>query len=249
MRIASTSLIRSLINKGTRLDGRKFLEYRKINSKVNIISKAEGSCYVEMGDTKVVVGIKFYIMEPYPDTPDEGGLVVSLNYVPIVFQDLEQNIDIEFSRIIDRSIRESKMINMKDFCISKGKRAIHIFVDGYIINHDGNLVDALNLAAVKALKSTNLPKVEDGKIIQTEKKLKLSSLPVTVTISKLEDKYLVDLNRIEEKAVDYSLAVSFLSENEICAMQKMGIGGIKSTELKKLIEIGKEKQAELRRFL
>ncbi len=249
MRISSPNLVKNLVSKGTRLEGRDFLEYRNIKAELNPVDKAEGSCYVEMGDTKVIVGVKFGVMEPYPDTPNEGGLVVSLNYVPIVFQDLEKNIDIEFSRVIDRSIRESNMLNMEDFCVTKGEKAIQVFIDGYVLNYDGNLVDALNLAAVKALKNTKMPKIEKGEIVLTDQNIKLNHLPIMVTISSIEGNYMVDLNKTEEKAIDYSFIVSFLNENETCAMQKMGTGGIKSSELKKLMEIGKEKQKELRKFL
>jgi exosome complex component RRP42 len=159
MRLPSAELVKDLISKDSRVDSRKFLEYREIKCEVGVIQKAEGSCYVSIGDTKVIVGIKFDLMEPYEDTPDEGGLVVTLNYVPIVFQDSNQNVDIEYSRILDRSIRESEMINLNEFCKVPGKEAIQIYIDCYIINHDGNLLDALNLAAVKALSNTNMPKI------------------------------------------------------------------------------------------
>jgi len=249
MRISSPDLVRTLISKGTRLDGREFLDYRDIKVELNPVDKAEGSCYVEIGDTKVIVGVKFDKMEPYPDTPDEGGLVVSLNYVPVVFQDMEQNIDIEFSRVVDRSIRESKMLNMENFCITRGEKAIQVFIDGYVMNYDGNLVDALNLAAVIALNNTKMPKIENGEIVLTDQNIKLNHLPIMVTVSKINGNYLVDLNKAEEKAIDYSFIVSFLNDNETCAMQKMGTGGIKTSELKKLMEIANEKQKELRKFL
>ena len=248
MRVASPELIKNLISKGTRLDSRNFLEYRKIEMKLDVIPKAEGSCLVSIGDTKVIIGIKFDLMEPYVDTPEEGGLVVTLNYVPIVFQDLDQNIDIEFSRILDRSIRESNMLNLKDFCKQPGKEAIQIFVDAYILNYDGNLLDALNLAAVNALSNTYMPKIENNKIKRTNKKIKLNNFPILVTISNINGNYLIDLNKVEEMAIDYALAISYLNEAEICAIQKIGVGGIKARELKKIIEIGKEKQKELRKF-
>jgi len=103
-------------------------------------------------------------MEPYSDTPDEGGLVVSVNYTPIVWKDMPSNTDIEISRVLDRSIRESKMLDLKEFCISPGNQSFQIFIDCYVLSYDGNLLDALNLAAVKALMNTNMPIVKEGKI-------------------------------------------------------------------------------------
>ena len=249
MRIASPELIKDLISKDGRIDSRKLWEYRKIGGGVNPISKAEGSCYLSVGDTKVIVGIKFGLMEPYPDTPEEGGLIVSLNYIPIVWQDLPQNMDIEVSRVLDRSIRESKMLDLKEFCITPKERAFQIFVDCYVLNYDGNLLDALNLATIKAFMNTKMPKLENDKIAVSDKKISLRAFPVMVTISGINNKYSVDLNRLEEKAADFSVSISYLDEKTVCAMQKTGIGGIPMKEMEKIFEIGAEKQKELRKVL
>ncbi|RLJ02794.1 MAG: hypothetical protein DRP10_00245 [Candidatus Aenigmatarchaeota archaeon] len=249
MRIASPELIRDLISKGERISSRKLLEYRKITSDVNKIKKANGSCYLSIGETKVIVGVKFGLMEPYSDTPDEGGLVVSVNYTPIVWKDMPSNADIEISRVLDRSIRESKMLDLKEFCISPGNQSFQIFIDCYVLSYDGNLLDALNLAAVKALMNTNMPILKEGKITNSDKKINIKTVPVIVTISKINDKYLVDLDRLEEESADFSVSISYLNENTICAMQKTGIEGIGMKEISKIFEIGAEKQKELRRIL
>ncbi|RLJ04372.1 MAG: RNA-binding protein [Candidatus Aenigmatarchaeota archaeon] len=246
MRIASPELIKDLVSKNERIDSRKMLEYRKISGGINPISKAEGSCYLSIGETKVLVGIKFGLMKPYPDTPDEGGMMVSLNYNPVVWKDLPPNMDIEVSRVLDRSIRESKMIDLKEFCITPEEQAFQIFIDCYVLNYDGNLLDALNLAAVKALLNMKMPELENNKIVISDRKINLRSIPVVVTISSINNKYVVDLNSLEEKAADFSVSISYLNEKTICAMQKTGTGGIPMKELQKIFEIGAEKQKELR---
>lgn len=251
MLVGSPDVIKDLILKEGRIDSRKPMDYREIKTIVDYVgSKAEGSCYVEMGNTKVVVGIKFGVMTPYPDSPDEGGLIVSLNYAPIVWQDLPSNLDIEVSRVLDRSIRESKTLDLKKFCITKGEKSFQIFIDGYVMNYDGNLLDALNLATVKALMNTKMPTLEeDGKLGRSDKNIELSSQPVMVTLSSINGKYLVDLNKAEELAADFSLSISYLDENTVCAMQKFGIQGISEKEISNIFKIGQEKQKELRKLL
>ncbi len=249
MRITSPELIRDLVKKEERVDSRKLSEYRKIDFTVNPVKKADGSCWLSMGETKVVVGVKFGLMEPYPDTPEEGGLMVSLNYSPVVWKDLPANRDIEVSRVLDRSIRESKMLNLKEFCISKGEKAFQIFIDCYVLNYDGNLLDALNLATVKSLMSANMPKLEDDKLASSDKKINIKAVPIGVTVSGIDGKYLVDLNRLEENASDFSLFISYLDEKTICAMQKTGINGIPMKDMNKIFEIGAGKQKELRGIL
>ncbi|MGC9310497.1 MAG: exosome complex protein Rrp42 [Candidatus Aenigmatarchaeota archaeon] len=249
MDTTSPELVKELISKDSRLDGRKPLEFRTVDLKVNELKKAEGCCMLSMGDTKVIVGVKFDVMTPYPDSPNEGGLMVNLSYIPIVFKELPQNKDIEVSRVVDRSIRESKAINLEEFCITPGEKAFNIFIDAYVLNYDGNLIDALNLAAIKALMSATMPGLEDGKVIRTDKKINLRCLPVMVTISSIEGKYVVDLNNAEEQAIDYSVSISYLDKDRICAMQKQGEAGIPREDLEKIFEIGAEKQEELRKVL
>ncbi len=62
-----------LLREGKRIDGRSFEDYRDLEIKVNVIEKAEGSAWVRLGDTQVLVGIKAELGEPFPpDLPDRG---------------------------------------------------------------------------------------------------------------------------------------------------------------------------------
>jgi exosome complex component RRP42 len=246
----SPELVRELITKGSRLEGRSPLEYRKIEIKANRLKKAEGSCELSLGDTKVIAGVKFDTMTPYPDSPDKGGLMVNISYIPIVFKELSQNKDIEASRVVDRSIRESKALALEDFCITPGEKAFTIFIDAYILNYDGNLIDAINLAALKALMSAKMPVLDEkGKAAQSDKPLKLNSVPIMVTVSSIDGEFIADLSSAEEHALDYSLCLSYLEDGRICAMQKQGSMGIPREDLEKIFEIGAKKQAELRKAL
>jgi len=60
--------ISGLIEKGMRLDEREFDQYREIKIVNGFIKeKAEGSSYVELGDTKVIAGVKMGIGDPFSD--------------------------------------------------------------------------------------------------------------------------------------------------------------------------------------
>src|SRR3989338_5346357 len=155
--------IRSLAEKGAREDGRDFLEYRKpIKIEYGVSSKsAEGSARVTIGDTEVVAGVKLEVGEPFPDTPDEGVLMVGAELLPLSNPEFESgppSIDsIELARIIDRGIRESKCIDFSKLCIKKGEKVWMVFIDIYPINDSGNLFDAASLAALAALKDAKFP--------------------------------------------------------------------------------------------
>ena len=53
---------------------------------------------------------------------------------------------IELARVVDRGIRESKAIDLKKLCIDPGKKVFMVFVDVYVLDHDGNLIDAAAMA-------------------------------------------------------------------------------------------------------
>ena len=58
-----------------RHDGRVRWESRDIDLEINVLQNAEGSAKVRMGDTIVYAGVKFQIMTPYSDRPNQGGLM------------------------------------------------------------------------------------------------------------------------------------------------------------------------------
>ena len=138
--------ILQLISQGKRVDGRGLLDYREITVEKGVIRTAEGSAMVCLGQTEVVVGIKVGLNTPYPDTPNEGILTVNAELVPLASPTFEPGPPderaIELARVVDRGIRSSRAIPLDRLCIVPGKRVYIVFVDIYILNHDGNLVDA-----------------------------------------------------------------------------------------------------------
>src|SRR3990172_11012866 len=120
-----------------------------------MIEKANGSAQVYLGKTKVLAGVKIQPGQPFEDTPDEGILTVNAEFVPLASPSFEagppDENSIELARVVDRGIRESKAIDLKKLCIDPGKKVFMIFVDVYVLDHDGNLIDAAAMAALGAL--------------------------------------------------------------------------------------------------
>ena len=137
----------SLLNADTRLDGRKLTEYRQpIEVEHGIIKTAEGSARVKIGETEVMVGVKLEVGEPYPDTPDEGTIIVGAELLPMSNPEFELGPPgiqaIELARVVDRGIRESKALDFKKLCIAKGEKIWMVIIDICPINDAGNLFDA-----------------------------------------------------------------------------------------------------------
>ena len=249
--------IEQLIEKGKRLDGRGLADYREIKIEQGVIEKAEGSARVLLGKTEILVGIKVETGTPFPDTPNDGVLTVNAELVPLASPDFEpgppDENSIELARIVDRGIRESHAIDTEKLCIEPGKKVFVVFVDVYVLNHDGNLIDAAALAAVAALMNTKMPnyEVKDDEVVikQGYTPLPMKSHPITVTLGKINNKLIVDPWLEEEQVIDARLTMAFNDEGNICAIQKGCAGYFTQQQILEGMKIARDKAAELRKQL
>src|SRR6266516_635765 len=210
-----------LVTKGKRIDERGLESYRPIQIQVGLIEKANGSAQVFLGKSKVLAGIKVEIGEPFPDTPEEGVLTVNAELVPLASPSFEMGppseAAIELSRVVDRGIRESKAIDLKSLVIQKGKKVQVVYVDVYVLDHDGNLIDAASMAGLAALAN-----------------------------SKIDKTIVVDPSLEEEQVMNARLTVTIDKNGHLCAMQKGGLYGFTPDELKKAVHLAVAKAAENR---
>ncbi len=249
--------IEALLEKGKRLDERGLLDYRPIKIEQGLIEKAEGSARVFLGKTEVLCGVKVETGEPFPDTPNDGVMTVNAELVPLASPTFEpgppDEKSIELARVVDRGIRESHAIDTEKLCIEPGKKVFVVFVDVYVLNYDGNLIDASALAAVSALMNTKMPnyEIKDGevKIKQGYTPLPMKSHPVTVTIGKISNNLIVDPWLEEEQVMDSRISIAINEENNICAVQKGLSGYFTPQQILEASKIAQEKAAEIRKKL
>ncbi len=245
------------LSKGTRYDGRKLLEYRKITIDPGFVHGAEGSAKVCIGDTEIIAGVKIALEKPYPDTPDRGNLMVNAELRPMSNPNFESGPPgekaIELSRVVDRGIRESKAIDQEKLCIEKGEKVWSVIIDMVPLNASGNLLDAGALAALVALKNTVFPALtEDGVINYDEKtkdKLPLQKEPIEITVLKIGEYFIIDPIEEEEALLDARLTVAITEENKICAIQKGGTEPLSITEIDTMVGIAQDKVKELRKLV
>ncbi|MBW2966974.1 exosome complex protein Rrp42 [Candidatus Woesearchaeota archaeon] len=246
----------SLLSKGTRLDGRKADEYREVHVETGVSKNAEGSAKVRIGDTEVISGVKLEVMTPYPDQPDDGSMMVNVELNPMSNPEFESGppsmFAIELARITDRGIRESKTLDTKKLCIKSGEKIWMVVIDICTLNDDGNLFDAVALAAMAAMRDAVYPGF-DGETIdykhKTDEKLPLSKAPITVTVFKYDQHLIVDPTIDEMRNYDARLTVSVLENGNICSLQKGGDEAVDPEDLFRMIELAKVKSAELRNRL
>ncbi|MDD5133519.1 MAG: exosome complex protein Rrp42 [Candidatus Nanoarchaeia archaeon] len=249
------SHVHTLAEKGFRLDNRKFDEYRPVKVEYSPLENAEGSARVTMGKTVVLAGVKMEVGTPFPDTPDDGVLMVNSELLPLANPDFESgppSIEaIELSRVVDRGIRESGTIDTKKLCIKKGEKVWMVLLDIYPMNDDGNLFDAAALAGIAALQDAKLPEYKDEKVDYTKKTSKgipLSKVPVECTVVKIDNHLFIDPSREEEKAADARLTIATIGK-QLCAMQKGGDQALTDKEIEEMVDLAVKKTEELRKLL
>ncbi len=249
--------IEQLIEKGKRLDQRGLHDYRPIKIEQGLIERAEGSARAFLGKTDILCGVKVETGEPFPDTPNDGVMTVNAELVPLASPNFEPgppNEDsVELARVVDRGIRESHAVDTEKLCIEPGKKVFVVFVDVYVLNHDGNLIDASALAAMSALMNTKMPnyEIKDGeiKIKQGYTPLPMKSHPVTVTMGKIANTLIVDPWAEEEQVMDSRISMAINEDNNICAVQKGGSGYFTPQQILEASKIAQEKSAEIRKKL
>ena len=243
------------IKENKRLDERKLDEYRPITVTKEVIQSAEGSAKVKIGKTEVIAGVKLVLGEPYPDTPNEGGLAVGVERLPLASPDFQAGFpgaeSMELARVVDRGIRESKALDFKKLCVTKGEKVWITFLDVYALDYDGNLFDASALAGIVSLNNAKIPKLEDNKIVKGEYsgKISLNMKPVLSTFAKLGETIILDPSLVEEKAMSARISMSTTEKNNVCAFQKGGSGSFTVQEIDQAIDIALQKSKELRKFI
>jgi exosome complex RNA-binding protein Rrp42 (RNase PH superfamily) len=140
---------------------------------------------------------------------------------------------------------------MKKLVIKEGERVWELFIDAYVVNDDGNLIDASAAGAIAALKKAKMPvykKKEDAidKDAKRTKKLPLLDEPVAVTVAKIGEYLLPDPTKKELEVSDATLTITLNSKNEIVSLQKGGSNGLSLEEIEKCLKIAKKISKDIR---
>lgn len=246
----TSDYILNLLKSGKRLDKRALEQMRPLKIEYGVSKNAEGSAKVTLGNTVVIAGVKLGLAEPYPDSPDEGVLTTSAEFLTIAAPEFEAGLPgeeaVELARVVDRGIREGHAVDLKKLCIKEGEKVWMLFLDILIINHDGNLIDAAGIAALAAIYNAKMPNlVIEGEEYSINRenmaeKLPISDLPIPVTVRKNSETLIVDTTALEENAIAGRLTVATKANGNICAMQQGGTSSFTLEEVEKVVAISQK---------
>ncbi|WGI16906.1 exosome complex protein Rrp42 [Methanonatronarchaeum sp. AMET-Sl] len=244
--------ITEMIRRGQRQDGRDLKEARNIEIETDIIKKAEGSARVKLGETEVVVGIKMETGDPFPDTPDKGVLITNAELNALASPTFEPGppgeYATEIARVVDRGIRESEAVDFTKLCITEGEEVWMIFVDIHVLDHDGNLFDVSNIAAISALLTAEIP-FEKYEVEPGTNTIDVKTIPVSTTFMKCGGELLLDPTHNEEMIGTTRLTTITNSENEIVGMQKGLPGTWSEQEVYEVVDTSIKKAEKTRQII
>ncbi|GIU70968.1 MAG: RNA-binding protein [Candidatus Nitrosocaldaceae archaeon] len=240
-----------------RLDGRSLSDYRELKIETDLIKKAEGSALVSLGNTQVIAGVKVEIDRPFPDMPDKGLLICNAEVLPLASAYAEPGPPdenaIELARVVDRGIRESEMINLKELVIKPGEKVYAVFVDVSVLNVDGNLFDATSYAVVSALLTSKIPKyeLEGDEIVKRDEYMPLpvNTIPISITMARIGDAIIVDPTAEEESCMDARTTMTVDNEHNVCAVQKGGSGTFSPEQVKYMVDLAINKSEDIREII
>jgi len=195
-----------LFENGKRLDGRKPDELRKIKIEVGVLHRAEGSCYLEWGDNKVLAAV-YGPREAVPrHTQNPLRAIVNARYNMAAF-----SVDDRKRPGPDRRSREiSKVISeaLENVILLEKFPRASIDVNIEVLDAEaGTRVAGLTAAAV-ALVDAGIP---------------MKDIPVGCAAGKIEGKVVLDLGKEEDNYGDADLPIVISPRtNEILLLQMDG---------------------------
>lgn len=198
--------VKLIDSKGLRLDGRKFDELRKIKIEAGILHRADGSCYLEWGNNKVIVAV-YGPREAVPrHTQNPLRAIVNARYNMAAFsvEDRKRPGPDRRSREISKVISEA----LERVILTEQFPRASIDVNIEILDAEAGTRCAGLTAAAVALTDAGIP---------------MKDIPVACAAGKIDGKVVLDLGKEEDNLGEADLPIAIAPRtNEIILLQMDG---------------------------
>ncbi|KAJ1360606.1 hypothetical protein KIN20_019628 [Parelaphostrongylus tenuis] len=254
-----------------RTDGRDVDDYRPIWIESSVLHTTNGSARVKIGTTDILVGVKCQLIECEDTSEESNQLRFTVEPSLFIYARARGKTVRSFARSIRMALEaaynggEGAITNMNRLILSN-KFMWRIYVDVVILQHGGNVVDAVFIAVKAALSDTKVTQVrvvvhdEHLSFIHCDRstgpnffRLEAAHAPLAVTVNQIGDSIAVDCTTTEEAAVRTALwVVMDRPENaripddqiRLRLIKQMGAGGIDPCSIPEMIDfalkIGRE---------
>jgi exosome complex RNA-binding protein Rrp42 (RNase PH superfamily) len=207
------------------------------------------------------------IVPPFPDRPTEGFLHFNVELSPMASQNFEVGrpspMAVELARIVDRGIRECRALDTEALAIIAGEKVWAITCNIHVVDHGGNLIDCVSLAAIAAMMHYRRPEIsvqKNSTIVYNIDEhaavpLSLHHIPISISFCFIESRdqgepiIFMDPTDREERITDGSMTFTFNSFRELCAVHKIGGAAISTTEVLRCANVAAARVSELTEIL
>lgn len=177
---------------------------------------------------------------------------------------------VELARIVERGIRECRALDTEALAIVAGEKVWSITCDVHVVDHGGNLIDCVSLAAIAALMHFRRPEVSVGNGSAASDKsatvysmddhaavpLSLHHIPISISFCFIQPKsgdaepiIFMDPTDREERITDGRMTFTFNSFRELCAVHKIGGAAISTSDVLRCANVAAARVQELTDFL
>ncbi|MDP2218465.1 MAG: exosome complex exonuclease Rrp41 [Methanolobus sp.] len=206
---------------GLRLDGRQINEIRQMKIKIGVLSRADGSCYLEWGNNKILVAV-YGPRELHPRRLQKAdSALIRYRYNMAAFS-VEDRIRPGPSR---RSIEISKV----------SREAFEPVIMTHL--YPGAVIDVF-AEVLQADAGTRTAAINAASIALADAGIPMKSLVSACAVGKVDGQLVLDLNKAEDNYGQADLPVAMTQDGEITLLQMDG--NLTPEEFKRALEMCKE---------
>ncbi|KAF9581728.1 Exosome complex component RRP41 [Lunasporangiospora selenospora] len=191
------SRVELLTPEGLRVDGRRPAELRKITSTTSVLSQADGSAYIEHGNTKVLAAVygPCEVRHRALAVHDRAIINVELNVAPFSTSERRRRTKtdkrlLEMSSFVKQTFEAVVMMNLYP------RSQIDVYLQ--VIQHDGAMLQA-------CINATTLALIDAG--------IAMSDYVCACTAGWIEREPAIDLNYIEESSDTSEVTIALLPKS------------------------------------
>ncbi|XP_027175366.1 exosome complex component RRP43-like isoform X1 [Coffea eugenioides] len=260
--------------KSIRPDGRTLGKARDTIISLGAVTSANGSALTKIGCTTMLAAIKLEVMTPTVESPDEGCIAIDFHMPPICSPIVRPGRPAEAAPVVAKQLSDtilsSGMIDLKELSLVSGKAAWMAYLDIYCLDADGSLFDAALLSAVAAFSHLQIPVVslnDEGRIVlisedngggklekepvnKEKRKLKLATIPFSLTCILHKNYILADPTAEEESIMETLVTVVLDSSSQLVSLYKPGGPVLAQTSaIQDCVSLTRQRLKELQKIL
>lgn len=136
------SFVEKAIVENLRIDKRDISEFRNVGLN---FGRNFGSVLCSLGETRVFAQVSCELSTPKATRPNEGTIFINVELGPMAAPHLEvgfplSKLCIQVNRILERTLRESRCVDLESLCIIAAEKVWNLRVDIAVLNHEGNVM-------------------------------------------------------------------------------------------------------------